>query len=915
MSRDGIRRRKKPEKNESSEGALKCICKKKDDRGMMIQCEACLIWQHTRCLGMEENSLPPHYICSACLKPTEPLPQKFDFISDAGLRKSFEEDLVQVKDKPKDVEVKRHRVFTVLEKQLIEKYFGRYVESKESKEKENIVSGVAMLLNCSLYGVGNLFKFLAEEITGANKDDDSSDEEEEEDPYKDWNLIKKNIYSDGIEALNNGHVLDTDMQEPVKLSIMRIDDEWGVVVRDPVEKNQYIAEYLGVWLAPRKTCVEDVSPNSRFILEHPFCRDICIDARRSGSTIRFVRRSCSPNTQFKEVIGPDNTRHLALFAIEPLAADTEITVAFDRNWKTYSCNIKCACDTSDCIVKEWYDKRSSLAAKLLDSFIKKKTLLKLKNASRNEPDSDADESESLTDQEEENEESEDEEEEEEDEEDEEEDEPRRNAKKKNKGDKKENVKAPAPSGNMSREERKLQLIMRSIEKMENRERMASMSGKKRKPETKSDKRRPSEESRKRMKTSEVPSTKTHVVKKERGTQNQKASRITSPNRNSTITSPRASEAKKVLVRTEKRRKSIGEVASPPPSSTDTPSSSSSSRVSPSSPSPPPTSTPNTTKFGKKAWLQEYEEKKQMSKSNSEVPTKNTSPTPTISISSSASSVPVSSPSTPSSFPLKKKMLDAFLSSTAQRTAEAESKPEKPEPSAAPKKMTAFDSQDRRDSVDSIPAFRSFSRDQTSSPKSTSSSPNTTQSPTKNGVTEDATKSISALHLNGKRTQGSSDGVDAMEIDSEVTPQQNSILYVSPQPPRNNISSRQAPIPRSPSPPRTNHSPPQHYASQPPVTSSLSPHKSYAATPPHPSFHHSSRPGPPPMAQGPMMNGSRPQPPYPNGRLQKPPPYPSGPSSYGNHNSSWSNGRVNGVIGASGVMRSHDRYIRRSDGYY
>jgi len=95
---------------------------------------------------------------------------------------------------------------------------------------------------------------------------------------------------------------------------------------------------------------EDASSSSQFVLAHPFCNDICIDARRSGSAIRFVRRSCKPNTHFKEVVGPDNTRHLALFSSEPLAADTEITMAFDRNWKTYSCNIRCACDTSDCVV-------------------------------------------------------------------------------------------------------------------------------------------------------------------------------------------------------------------------------------------------------------------------------------------------------------------------------------------------------------------------------------------------------------------------------------------------------------------------------------------------------------------------------------------------------------------------------------
>jgi SET domain-containing protein len=78
--------------------------------------------------------------------------------------------------------------------------------------------------------------------------------------------------------------------------------------------------------------------------------DICVDARRSGSIARFLRRSCEPNTQVREVIGNDNTRRLAVFAMEALPANVELTIGFDRPWKNYSCSLKCACGSASCPV-------------------------------------------------------------------------------------------------------------------------------------------------------------------------------------------------------------------------------------------------------------------------------------------------------------------------------------------------------------------------------------------------------------------------------------------------------------------------------------------------------------------------------------------------------------------------------------
>ncbi|KAF8943790.1 hypothetical protein BGZ47_005050 [Haplosporangium gracile] len=70
-----------------------------------------------------------------------------------------------------------------------------------------------------------------------------------------------------------------------------------------------------------------------FVLFHPHL-NLVVDARRSGNDARFVRRSCTPNTEIKSIVVPgvqDQTVHLGLFAKVPIAKGQEITLGWDWN--------------------------------------------------------------------------------------------------------------------------------------------------------------------------------------------------------------------------------------------------------------------------------------------------------------------------------------------------------------------------------------------------------------------------------------------------------------------------------------------------------------------------------------------------------------------------------------------------------
>ncbi|XP_052434676.1 PHD finger protein 20-like protein 1 isoform X4 [Carassius gibelio] len=58
--------------DEDDDGAneiVRCICEMDEENGFMIQCEECMCWQHSVCMGLLEDSIPDHYICYICRDP------------------------------------------------------------------------------------------------------------------------------------------------------------------------------------------------------------------------------------------------------------------------------------------------------------------------------------------------------------------------------------------------------------------------------------------------------------------------------------------------------------------------------------------------------------------------------------------------------------------------------------------------------------------------------------------------------------------------------------------------------------------------------------------------------------------------------------------------------------------------------
>ncbi|KAM4689498.1 PHD finger protein 20-like protein 1 isoform 2-T2 [Discoglossus pictus] len=48
---------------------VRCVCEMDEENGFMIQCEECLCWQHSVCMGVLEDSIPEQYVCYVCSDP------------------------------------------------------------------------------------------------------------------------------------------------------------------------------------------------------------------------------------------------------------------------------------------------------------------------------------------------------------------------------------------------------------------------------------------------------------------------------------------------------------------------------------------------------------------------------------------------------------------------------------------------------------------------------------------------------------------------------------------------------------------------------------------------------------------------------------------------------------------------------
>ncbi|KAG2232071.1 hypothetical protein INT48_001139 [Thamnidium elegans] len=252
-------------------GLIRCVCPSTEDDGFTIQCERCLVWQHAYCVNITHATIPDHYLCDQCCKRKRPKLSKRIPISKTKLQKLDSED---------------DPLFNKKKKHVKSRIVSRYVHPifREAKERWSRWKQHEGHL---LYDHG---------------------------PF---------VTMDTTTLLTKGLLLDTPTSNQ------------GIIASRTIPSLRYLMQVTGDVLLKSEFKFDPI--NDYVILGTPLSHmmfyptlDLCIDTRQFGNKARYIRRSCHPNAELRNVVLPrdDKMIHLGLFARHLIERGQEITISW-----------------------------------------------------------------------------------------------------------------------------------------------------------------------------------------------------------------------------------------------------------------------------------------------------------------------------------------------------------------------------------------------------------------------------------------------------------------------------------------------------------------------------------------------------------------------------------------------------------
>ncbi|KAI8367862.1 hypothetical protein EDC96DRAFT_148359 [Choanephora cucurbitarum] len=264
-------------------GLIRCVCPSTEDDGFTIQCEHCLVWQHAYCVQITQATIPDHYLCDRCIKRKRPKLSKRIPIPKRTLSKLDAADDQVGKGKRK--RPNKCRVVSRYVMPIFREARERW--SRRWKQHEDMPP-----IRPLLYDHG---------------------------PF---------VAMDATTLLSKGVLMDTPVSNQ------------GLFANRSIPSLRYLMEVTGDVLLKSEFKFDPI--NDFVILGTPLSHimfyptlDLCIDTRQFGNKARYIRRSCQPNAELRNVVLPysqeDKAIHLGLFARYSIEKGQEVTISW--NWQ------------------------------------------------------------------------------------------------------------------------------------------------------------------------------------------------------------------------------------------------------------------------------------------------------------------------------------------------------------------------------------------------------------------------------------------------------------------------------------------------------------------------------------------------------------------------------------------------------
>ncbi|CAN7937213.1 unnamed protein product [Ixodes hexagonus] len=372
-----------PGTSPTEESVTRCICGFNHDDEYMICCDHCSVWQHVDCMGLDRSRIPETYLCERCH------PRRVDRHRARSLQARKKQQMSRALSRlestsdesggggirrPPRGSRPRYAFFSgPLEPLVGRKMMKERIERKKVKLK-NMVSaagspktrflGLAQVpAKVTIFTAGDAIEEEAAQDAWGPGVSPSGGGTSPGDRYE-TALI--NQYTPEVQLMAGSLKLNGQHDALVcKVSTSHGDPPWQVeacgggqrrlVAAYALGPQQPLLEVRGKFLSASQFRHQNPVFHKRlypFVLFYQPCAEeetVCVDAREYGNEARFVRRSCSPNVEVQHVV-QNGLLHLYLVSSRDIAPGQELTIPFDFDYRQCIHSVSCACGSEDCRV-------------------------------------------------------------------------------------------------------------------------------------------------------------------------------------------------------------------------------------------------------------------------------------------------------------------------------------------------------------------------------------------------------------------------------------------------------------------------------------------------------------------------------------------------------------------------------------